>query len=469
MGNVNLVANPSFETNTTGWSATNATIGQDTAPHVVQGTGAFSLRVTAGATVAPSSANYTVTGLTVGKNYTVSFYVKIQASAANFSVVPSVAGVFTSQQPLRSGDNFVRRFIGFQATATSVVISLTTETNIPMNDIFWVDRVMVTEDGLMPYFDGSYPFTTWTGTAHASTSTNSIFTNALVGPNPTTDEVVVVNGYCLNNLAWNITTKNGRYSVPGTRGDDYTLPGVSGKVFVPNKPLDTGLFTLSMFVLGAYPDGSIPPAPAQRMALQHNLEQIFRQCFSTSYLVTLYQWHPSGAVRVSQGTMAGSSANDVSMFMGGRRAELSLAFEIMSGVWTDYLPATVAGTPSASWSNQTLSLTALRGGTANIEDSVVTVTGPITNPIVSNTATGTSVKYTGTVPSGQTWVIDSGQYTSKVNGTSILSNTTHSGHARFLVIDSGDAFNPPTVTLTGSGTSSVTNLSVTATRKHLIA
>ena len=35
------------------------------------------LKVTAGATVAPSSAYYTISGLTVGKKYTLSFYVKI--------------------------------------------------------------------------------------------------------------------------------------------------------------------------------------------------------------------------------------------------------------------------------------------------------------------------------------------------------------------------------------------------------
>lgn len=465
-GNINLLTNPSFETNTTSWTIANATASRDVAPNVCAGGGNFSLKLVA-TSAAVVSATVSLTGLTIGQPYTVSFYGKINSGAADFSVVPSIGGSFTSQRVMRTGDGMVRRFMGFIATATTASFAVRSEGNLTIGDTMWIDNAMVNQGGLLPYFDGSYPFCTWSGTAHASTSTCSALSSTIVG-NVTTDEIVIANGLCLNTLAWNITTKTGRYSLPQNRGEDYSIPGVNGKTFVANKPIDTALYSLSMFILGAYPDGTVPPSPAQRVFLQRNFEQIVRQCMVYTAPITLYAWHPNGSVRTAQATLTGTSAPDGTMFMGGRRAELTLAFDILPGVWSDYLPITVAGTASSAWSNQTLTLTPLSNGTASIDDSVITVAGPITNPIVSNAATGTSVTYTGTVPNGQSWVIDCGQWTSKVNAVSVLANTTHTGHPRFVLIAPGDMSTTPSLTLTGSSTGAATNLSVTATRKHLV-
>lgn len=467
MANINLVTNPSFETNTTSWSATNASIARDLTV-VTPSTGTASLKVTATA-AAVVTLSYTVTGLTIGKNYTASFYGKIQALTTDFSIIPTITGVnAVASVPMRTGDGFVRRYMGFTATATSHTFVIKSETALAIGDIFWVDLVQINQDTLLPYFDGSYPYSSWSGTANASTSSNTAFASSLAG-SVTTDEVVVVNGFCLNTLAWNITTKTGRGTLPSTRGDDFTFPGQTGRIFVPNKPLDSGQYNLSMFVLGAYPDGSMPQFNAMRVMLVKNVEQIIQSCYSQSAPVTLYSWQPNGAVRVTTGTLVGSSGMDMNLFMAGRRAELSLVFDILPGVWSDYTTTTLTGTAGTGWSNQTLTLTALAGGTAPIEDSVVTVSGPITNPIVSNAATGTTVKFTGTVPTGQNWVIDSGAWTTKLNGVSVLSTTTHTGHPRFVVIDPGTAFAAPNLTLSGSATGASTNLSVTAARKHLIS
>ena len=464
MANVNLVTNPSFEVNTTGWTFTGATGSRDTYPHVVMGSrsGSAKLVATGGA---PMTAATTVSGLTVGANYTVSFYGKI-SGASNFSVVADVNGHVVGQRPFVSGDTFGRRVMGFKATATTATVTITTEINNVAGDTLWLDNVMVNQDTLLPYFDGSYPYSSWTGTAHASTSTNSVFATSLAGY-VTTDEVIVVNGLCLNTMAWNVTSKTGRFTVPVSRGEDITVPSATGRTFVPNKPLDAGLFTLSMFVLGCLPDGTIPPDNQSEFV--KNFEQILRQCFNPHAPLTIYNWKPNGSVRMAKGTLIGAdNAIDPTMYMGGARGEMVLPFEILSGVWSDFFTTSIQGTPSASWSNQTLSLTPLADGTAYIEDAVITVTGPITNPVVSNSVTNTSVTLTGSVPAGQTWTIDCGAWTSVVNGSSVLQNTTHSGHSRFLLIDAGSLSGPPSVTLSGSGTTTATNLSITAARKHLV-
>lgn len=459
----NLVTNPSFETGTTGWTATNGTLTQDST--VTPGSGSSSAKlVSTGATV--MSLTYTATGLTIGKQYVFSFYTKIQSVATDFSVVPSITGIVTPTLPiLRSGDDFQRRHVGFIATATSHDLVVTTSAAVAIGDILWADRVMLHEGNhKLPYFDGAYPFSAWTGTANASTSTNTAFDSTYSIP---TDEALVVGGLCMNTQAWMITSRTGRHTVPGFRGDDITVPGVSGKTFVANKPLDTGLYTLTMIILGIHPDGTVPHPTAQRDVFQDNYETILRACLSSSAPVTLYSWQPDGTVRTTTATLIGNSP-DPTLNVGGRRAEVSFVFTILPGMWKDFNSTTVTGTASASWSNQALALTKLANGTAPIEDSVITVTGPITNPVVSNVVTGTSVTYTGTVPAGQTWVIDCGAWTSKVNGASVLSATTHSGHARFVVIGPGPTDTGPTINLSGSGTTTATNLSIVANRKHLV-
>lgn len=457
MAITNYVVNPSFETNLTSWTATGCTATRDAT--ATPGTGGFSCKMVATGGSAMQEA-ITVAGLTIGKYYVASFYSK--NTFTTFGMQLTIAGNTSEAQ--RSGINaFVRVRVGFTATATSHSLVIASDTSNTASDTAYIDMVSITDGNLIqPYFDGSYPFSTWTGTANASTSTNSVFA---IGAE-TTSEAVVVNGICLNTLAWNITTKTGRYSLPNTRGDNAKVPSGRGSTFIPNKPIDDGIWTLSMFLLGANPDGTVPRRAAQRILFEQNLAAILNAVLSYSAPVTIYAWQADGSVRKTNATLTGSNAVDVTMTMGGARGEFNLVFDVLDGVWTDYIPATVAGTASAAWSNQTLSLApVLSGGTVPIEDAVITVQGPATNPRVTNAATGTWVQYTGTLSSIQSWVIDSSQFTSKVNTVSVLANTTHFGAPKFLVIDPVS----PQATLTCTGSGVQTNLSITAARQHTYA
>lgn len=465
MGNVNLVTNPSFESNLTGWTFVNATATMDGT--VTGGSGNFSCKLVSTASGAPMVASYVVSGLTIGKSYTVSSFIRTSPAADPFTVVMSVdADSFPG--PTVSGQNyFQRRQFGFVATNTSATVRIQTSTDTDLGDVLWIDRVQVNEGPLLPYFDGDYPYSYWTGTQQASTSVCTAFDSAVIG-NPTTDEVVVVNGLCLNTVAWSVTTKNGRYNPAPVRGEDLTFPGSDGKTFVPNKPIDSGLWTLSMFLLGQNVDGTVPIGGGMRAAFDYNYGLLLRQVLNNQSPVTIYAWQPDGTVRTTQATLIGASP-EPAVNMGGRRAEFSLTFDILSGLWEDYIPTTISGTPSAAWSAQTLSLDNLSSGSAPINDSTIVVAGPITNPKVTNNDTGTWVQYTGTVGNGSYWTINCDTWSSTVGASSVLANTTHGGHARFVVIGPGDMFNPPSLTLTGSGTTAATNLSVTATRKHWFA
>ena len=54
----------------------------------------------------------------------------------------------------------------------------------------------------------------------------------------------------------------------------------------------------------------------------------------------------------------------------------------------------------------------------------ITITGPASNPQISNITTGQILKYTGNVTSSQKLVIDIQQKTAKLNGTSVISNVS---------------------------------------------
>lgn len=52
------------------------------------------------------------------------------------------------------------------------------------------------------------------------------------------------------------------------------------------------------------------------------------------------------------------------------------------------------------------------------------VTGPVTDPVIEVTTTGTALTYTGTITASQTLIIDMFNKTAKLNGTSVVSNVS---------------------------------------------
>lgn len=464
-GSKNYCPNPSFEFNATPWSALGNT-SLTRVPAFMGGNGQWAGKFTATGTGKATGA-IIATGLVVGRPYIASFYVQAQPVASTpFSVQGSVGSAVGSETKL-TVERPLRLFVPFTATATSAQLQIASLTNNASGDYFLVDLVCITEGvTLGPYFDGDSPNAAWdVGTPGNTTSTCPPFARALLG-NVNTAEVVLVDEFCLNTAAWNVTTKTGRYSLPSTRGDNVTAPSARGQEFVGNKPIDSGLWALSMFILGAYQDGTAPPSgSAKRDTFDKNFEKIVQQCVNLARPITLYAWQPDGSVRTTQASCLGSNASiDPTLTMGGRRAELTVPFDILSGVWCDYYVQTIVGVPGSSWANDSLVLPGLVGGTVDIEDSIIIVQGPITNPRVADPFTGTWVQYSGSLSSSQSWIIDTAEWTSKVNGVSVLSNTSHFGYPKFLLISAGTAFRPPSVTLTGSGTGGTTNIIVKAAR-----
>lgn len=467
MSGFNHVTNPSLETATTGYTATNATLARNK-PETAPGAGVWCGALTATSTAVVSVA-YTVTGLSPGDQYTASMWVKVPSAATCTFYMTCATGATGKGTPWSSSavfDRWVQVRVSFIATAGSHVVTLISDGAVPSAQPVYFDRFWVVDGPEAgPYFDGDSPGCSWNGTAHASTSTSGVFA---LFPSAS-KEPVLVGGLCLNTQAWNaLALSHAGRRLPATlRGATTVVPGQSGGQFVPNRPHEFGLWTVGLWVIGAYPHGTVPAGlHHQRRLFEENIDRI-QQAISVTYTpLVLYSWQADGTVRTAESTLSGLSEGPVTM--GGLRGEYSIAFEILDGWWKDWLPITVVGTASAAWSNQSMILNALAGGTAPIEDAVVIVHGPAVNPMIT-TQSGVWVRLNGTLSSTDSWTFDCGLWTSLLNTTNNLDLVTHSGHARFLSIPPGDLLSAPALTMTATGTTTATNLTVTAARSHLSA
>ena len=285
----------------------------------------------------------------------------------------------------------------------------------------------------------------------------------------TTSEITTFDGVPLNTYAKNIATRTGRLTTPDIRGENLVLPSRSGYVFTPNRPLGPGEMVLGMWVLGCDDDGYVPDGSTHRRLFQFNWEMLSRLFGRRSKLSKMTQVMPDGTIRECYVEVTDQLVPEA--VAGGTRATFSVALQIPDVYWQDVATTTQSATAGSSLP-KTLNLTSFAGMTGTIEDAVVTVAGPITNPRVTETETGIYVQYNGTVANGDSWVFDCKAFTSiKTSGAvDVVLNTTHVGHPRFLIVTPWNGLSAvPQLVLSGSSGGGATNLSITARRKWVTA
>lgn len=174
----NRVTNPSFETNTTSWSSggtgydTVASIARITSEHFVD---SASLKIVWKTFSTKQGVTYSLSGLTNGQNYVAIAMVK-NKTANNTECRLECGGAtgYLSSNLLRgSWQKLAVHWTQSGTTALLAVAAIST-TN---NDESYIDAVAVfavpTPYSQAPdYFDGSFFGNSWSGTAHASTSTS---------------------------------------------------------------------------------------------------------------------------------------------------------------------------------------------------------------------------------------------------------------------------------------------------------
>lgn len=173
----NLCTNPSFETGTSSWATGGSVAPTFTTSNAKKIFGTQSGLITWPATGSLPLIDYSFT-TTVGAIYTVSAFVYVPTGSP--SVLLTVAGFSFAGQISSVTNDWQRLSYVFVATATTSHLQIITTS--PGVGTCYVDGVLIEKgSGLGNYFDGSLPsFSTtgvaqaWTGTAHASSSTQMI-------------------------------------------------------------------------------------------------------------------------------------------------------------------------------------------------------------------------------------------------------------------------------------------------------
>lgn len=178
----NLVLNPSFETNTTGWSATGST--PATISRVTSGYkyGAAALQVACDGTVTLQGA-YVPTKISVSASttYTYSVWFKgelgkyVQLNFAEYNSGSTLLST-TSSTLVETTGNWQRLYVTKQTSSTTATVEISIKNIGAVAHTFLVDGVLFEKSTeVQEYFDGATTATdeytySWAGTAHASAS-----------------------------------------------------------------------------------------------------------------------------------------------------------------------------------------------------------------------------------------------------------------------------------------------------------
>lgn len=235
----NLVTNPSFETNTTGWN------GNSTSAFVVSTAQAFSgtssALLTSNGGAAFGIARIT-TGIVAGSTYTASAYVRDVNSAVQYRWVISwldsggaTLSTATGGSTTVSSSSWTRvLFTGAAPTGATQALLRIYSVNTPVSGTqAYFDAVQIeVSASALDYFDGSTTSVgdiayTWTGTANASTSTQTITTRN-VGALDAQQLKVAGTDLVVANQA---TLNNQLASIHQTATTVETIPRGSGEIF----------------------------------------------------------------------------------------------------------------------------------------------------------------------------------------------------------------------------------------------
>lgn len=167
---INLVSNPSLETNTTDWAASGATPGAISQSATRAYRGRYSLRVVPDASD-NNGGKYTLAGLAATTVYTASVYVYANSGVPmRFEAVES-GGAQLEDVTWTGAGSWKRQVITFTTGAiTTVDLRIWKMTSASIIG-FYVDALQVEQASYhTDYVDGTQPGCRWRGTRHASTS-----------------------------------------------------------------------------------------------------------------------------------------------------------------------------------------------------------------------------------------------------------------------------------------------------------
>ena len=224
--------------------------------------------------------------------------------------------------------------------------------------------------------------------------------------------------------AYNVINFEDAQGMPKHRGDNPVIPLREGRLFV-KKIFDQRPYGLGMYIKGS-----------SRTDFESKMDT-FRKLFGQGNQQFLQRTMADGSVRKAAAEV---TKYDVSQ-KSNRYARVTVDFLLDK----PFFRSTVATSDTQTIDSNPKTYTLTNPGTAEDRSAVITFTGPLSYPkltnLITDPVTGLAadvwVGYTGALTAGQTVVIDVAAGTCLFNGANALNQLIHSGDTYFMVLKSG--------------------------------
>ena len=227
------------------------------------------------------------------------------------------------------------------------------------------------------------------------------------------------NGFSLSSRGkWDVERVIEGIGIPKFRGNDLRVPFQHGNRWI-KKRFDSRKVVFSMWVKGT-----------DRADLDDNIDA-FLTAIGKPGPHTLSRTLRSGETRLAQAELC-SEIQFVRKNPGYAKfaLELELAdpFFYGTGKTTD---TQVAVSSPLSWTH-------VNAGSAPATAMVITLSGPLSNPVLRNQNNGVWIQYLGTILNGESVVLDTKYFTCFQDDENMISIVKHGGDAYWMILDAGD-------------------------------
>ena len=232
-------------------------------------------------------------------------------------------------------------------------------------------------------------------------------------------ETWIFNGFSLSARGkWDMEAVIEGIGIPKYRGSDLRVPFQHGNRWI-KKRFDSRKVVLSMWIKGI-----------DRADLDRNIDA-FLTAIGKPGLHTLSRTLRSGETRVTQAELC-SEIQFVRKNPGYAKfaLELELPDPFFYGT-ENSADVRMALTSPLIWTHT-------NDGSAPATDLVITLEGPLSNPVLRNRNNDVWIQYVGTIPDGKSVILDTKHFTCLQGADNMISIVKHGGDAYWMILDAGD-------------------------------
>jgi hypothetical protein len=274
---------------------------------------------------------------------------------------------------------------------------------------------------------------------------------------------LTVDGVDLKTYAKNVETLASTLRTPARRGANAVTAGRSGVIRTPDKLHEAPVYTWPMWVVGCEDDGTVPTDSSEAIEFRRRVDEL-SLLLDKDGVLDVRSWQPDGSVR--QADCECISALDFTTVGVNPIGRFSVEIQNLNAYWADVNHSTATLAPGERV------MPAFDGATAPLDDASLIITGPATNPRVSDYYKATAyVQYNGVVAEGQTLTLSGSEFTLTGSGglSPQLSDLQVVGMAgRIFRLTPNSTTGGYSAKFTASATSATTSLEITGRRKYLV-